>query len=73
MTNLILAQNVLEKTDGDDTEGLTWVKGKIPKLRETSTKADVVRDVNDTDILEAQEKEQERQRVEGCRKQLLSL
>ena len=63
MTNLILAQNVLEKTDADDTEGVVWAKGKIAKLRETSTKPDVAHDTNDSDIVEAQEKEQELQRV----------
>jgi hypothetical protein len=72
MTNLTLAQNLLNSTDAGDAAGVLWAKGKIAKLRETSNKADIARDANETDILEAQEKEQERQRVQGCRKKLLS-
>jgi hypothetical protein len=72
MTNLTLAQNLLNSTDAGDAAGVLWAKGKIAKLRETSNKADIARDANEADILEAQEKEQERQRVQGCRKKLLS-
>jgi hypothetical protein len=72
MTNLMLAQKVLQQTDAGDTDGVLWAKEKIAKLRATSTKADVARDANDAAIVEAQEKEQERQREQGCRKQLLS-
>ena len=45
---------------------------KIARIRATSTKADAARDANDAAIVEAQEKEEERQRQQGCRKQLLS-
>jgi hypothetical protein len=72
MTNLTLAQNLLNSTDAGDAAGVLWAKGKIAKLRDTSNKADIARDANEADILEAQEKEQERQREQACRKQLLS-
>ncbi len=42
--NLILAQNVLEKTDTGDTDGVLWDKEKIAKLCATSNKADVARE-----------------------------
>jgi flagellum-specific peptidoglycan hydrolase FlgJ len=44
MTNLILAQNVLEKTDTGDTDGVLWAKEKFAKLCATSNKADVARE-----------------------------
>lgn len=72
MTNLYLAQKVLAETPAGDTEGVVWAKDKIARIRATSTKADAARDANDAAILEAQEKEAERQRQQGCRKQLLS-
>ena len=72
ITNLCLAQKVLAETPAGDTDGVVWAKDKIARIRATSTKADAARDANDAAIVEAQEKEEERQRQQGCRKQLLS-
>ena len=72
ITNLCLAQKVLAETPAGDTDGVVWAKDKIARSRATSTKVDSARDANDAAIVEAQEKEEERQRQQGCRKQLLS-
>ena len=72
ITNLCLAQKVLAETPAGDIDGVVWAKDKIARIRATSTKADAARDANDAAIVEAQEKEEERQRQQGCRKQLLS-
>jgi hypothetical protein len=61
ITNLCLAQKVLAETPAGDTDGVVWAKDKIARIRATSTKADAARDANDAAILEAQEKEEERQ------------
>jgi hypothetical protein len=61
ITNLFLAQKVLAETPAGDTDGVVWAKDKIARIRATSTKADAARDANDAAILEAQEKEEERQ------------
>ena len=58
--------------DKTPSEGVVWAKDKVARIRATSTKADASRDANDAAILEAQEKEAERQRQQGCRKLLLS-
>jgi hypothetical protein len=60
MTNLTWTQNLLKSTDAGDATGVLWTQGKFANLREGLDKSDIARDDNETDIVETQEKEQER-------------